>query len=350
MNILYKILVTSTLLLLSATSFPQNINDKEVVAKVSQDDCKCGGQDKIRVTDKYATLKQRKIGSPIVDENGERVIWPRALPFFAQNVLDLGFELPKTFGFAVVPNVIKQDLILKDLKVGLNGSEMVALDFVKFGDARAENSNLQLKADVWLFPFLNVYATYGKMRGSATTPISIKGKDLVEFLGGSCDGSFSPKLCNQDGSSVVVPEYTGSNISFGFTLAMGWDRFFVALPVTYVITDLNILEDNVKAFQISPRIGISSDAGQWGTLSTFVGFTYLHAELDVAGKLSLDTSGIAGQSNTTELDFIINQENVDKGNFLIGFNWDVTKSWSFHSEAGIGGSRESFIASTTYRF
>jgi hypothetical protein len=76
----------------------------------------------------------------------------------------------------------------------------------------------------------------------------------------------------------------------------------------------------------------------------------LHAELDVAGKLSLDTSGIAGQSNTTELDFIINQENVDKGNFLIGFNWDVTKSWSFHSEAGIGGSRESFIASTTYRF
>ena len=149
---------------------------------------------------------------------------------------------------------------------------------------------------------------------------------------------------------MVVPEYTGTNISLGFTLAMGWDRFFVALPVTYVLTDINILADDVKALQISPRIGISADAGKWGTISTFIGVTYLNAELDVAGKIAFDTSDIPGEDATTELDFVINQENADKYNLLIGFNWDVTKSWSFHSEAGFGGSRESFIASTTYRF
>lgn len=139
-------------------------------------------------------------------------------------------------------------------------------------------------------------------------------------------------------------------MNLGFTFAMGWDRFFVALPVTYVITELNILDDDVKALQISPRIGISSDAGKWGTMSTFVGVTYLDAELDVAGQIAFDTSDIPGENESTELDFILNQENADKLNFLIGFNWDVTKSWSFHSEAGFGGSRESFIASTTYHF
>ena len=334
--------------LLVSTYCHGNENANKTAKEVA--DCQCSQEDIIRVTELYPTLKGREIGEILLDKHGERKIWPRSLPFFAQKALDLGFELPKTFGIAVIPNLIGQDLILKDLKVGLNGSDMVPLDFVQFGNARAENENLQIKADVWLFPFLNLYATYGKMKGSAATPISIKGKDLVEFLGGSCDGLFPLPTCNNNIASIAEPHYTGSNISLGFTLAMGWDRFFIALPVTYVITDLNILEDDVKAFQISPRIGISSDAGRWGTLSTFVGLTYLNAELDVAGKLTFDTSEIPDENDRTELDFIINQENADKINYLIGFNWDVTKSWSFHSEAGFGGSRESFIASTTYRF
>jgi len=353
MKTLQKTIILFFMIALSNASFAQK-NEmrqaKKAEVEVPIQNCNCVEGDNIRVTEQYATLEQREIGTPILDDNGERVIWPRTLPFFAQNVLDLGFELPKTFGFAVIPNGIKQDLILKDLKVGINGSDMVDMDFVKFGTATADNTNIQIKADVWLFPFLNLYATYGKMHGSASTPIAIKGQDLVEFIGGSCDGLLSPKICEQNISSIAVPVYEGSNISLGFTLAMGWDRFFVALPVTYIITDLNILEDDVKAFQVSPRIGISSDAGDWGTISTFIGLTYLNAELDVAGKLSFDTSELPGENDTTELDFIINQENADKMNYLIGFNWDVTKTWSLHSEAGFGGSRESFIASATYRF
>jgi hypothetical protein len=45
---------------------------------------------------------------------------------------------------------------------------------------------------------------------------------------------------------------------------MGWELFFGALPINYVMTDLNILEDDVKALQISPRIGHSSDVGDLG--------------------------------------------------------------------------------------
>ena len=273
MKTLQKTIILFFMIALSNASFAQK-NEmrqaKKAEVEVPIQNCNCVEGDNIRVTEQYATLEQREIGTPILDDNGERVIWPRTLPFFAQNVLDLGFELPKTFGFAVIPNGIKQDLILKDLKVGINGSDMVDMDFVKFGTATADNTNIQIKADVWLFPFLNLYATYGKMHGSASTPIAIKGQDLVEFIGGSCDGLLSPKICEQNISSIAVPEYEGSNISLGFTLAMGWDRFFVALPVTYIITDLNILEDDVKAFQVSPRIGISSDAGDWGTISTLI--------------------------------------------------------------------------------
>jgi len=339
------------LLVLVLFNVAQAKEAQQVKNDIANEPCQCTIEEMIEVTKQYPTLQGREIGEALLNAAGEKKIWPRKLPFFAQNVLDLGFELPKTFGIAIIPNIISQDLILTDLKIGLNGSEKAAIDFVQFGNARANNDNLQVKADVWLFPFLNLYATYGKMRGYADAPISIKGKDFLEFLGIDCDGGiFEPKACHRNFTGIAQPEYTGSNVSVGFNLAMGWDRFFVTLPVTYVVTDLNILADDVKAFQASPRIGISADAGQWGTISTFFGVTYLNADIDVSGKITFETSDVSGLSETTELDYFIHQENADKWNYLIGFNWDVTKSWSFHSEAGFGGSRESFIASTTYRF
>jgi hypothetical protein len=83
---------------------------------------------------------------------------------------------------------------------------------------------------------------------------------------------------------------------------------------------------------------------------SFFGVSYLHAQHDVAGKLSFDTSELPEGIATSELYFVFNQENTDIINYLFGFNWDISRNWSFHSEAGFGGSRESFITSATYRF
>ena len=113
----------------------------------------------------YTTLEDRKIGSPLLDEKGEPVIWERTLPFFAQNVLDLGFELPKTYGFAIIPNEIKQDIILSNLQLATNDNDLSVVEFVQFGTGKVDNKNIQFKLDAWVFPFLNVYVTYGEMRG-----------------------------------------------------------------------------------------------------------------------------------------------------------------------------------------
>jgi len=40
----------------------------------------------------------------------------------------------------------------------------------------------------------------------------------------------------------------------------------------------------------------------------------------------------------------------DRWNYLLGFNWDLNKSWSVMAEAGFGESRENFIAGVTYRY
>ena len=95
----------------------------------------------------YPTLEQRELGEPNIDDDGERVIWQRKLPFMAQQVVDLGFELPNPYGIAIIPARIRQDLILENLAIGVNGPPDREIDFVDFGTPNVENSAMQLPSN-----------------------------------------------------------------------------------------------------------------------------------------------------------------------------------------------------------
>jgi len=294
----------------------------------------------------YPNLEERELGEPNLDKNGERVIWKQKLPFLAQKVVDLGFDLPNPYGVAIIPALIRQDLILEDLFIGINGPPDREIDFVDFGTPSVENSALQLKLDAWVLPFLNVFTTVGVFDGDANIPLKFEGTDLFPSL---CQVTPDAPACVRTYSAVAKPHYEGTNVSLGMTLAMGWDRFFVAVPMTYVWTDVNIINETVTALNITPRVGMTGDAGERGTVAVFIGATYLRAEVNITGEIELETpSGPVG--DTTTLSFRINQQNKDRWNSLIGFNWEMNKAWSVMAEAGFGGSRENFIAGVTYRF
>ncbi len=294
----------------------------------------------------YPNLEERELGEPNLDEDGERVIWKQKLPFLAQKVVDLGFELPNPYGVALIPAIISQELILEDLLIGVNGPPDREIDFVDFGTSSVENSALQLKLDAWVLPFLNVFTTVGVFDGDANIPLTFEGSDLFPTV---CEITPNAPVCLRTYSAVSKPQYEGTNVSLGMTVAMGWDRFFVALPMTYVWTDVDIINETVTALNITPRIGMTGDAGDRGTIAVFIGATYLRAEVDVTGQIDLETPG-GPVGDTTTLSFRISQRNKDRWNGLLGFNWEMNKAWSVVAEAGFGGSRESFIAGVTYRF
>jgi hypothetical protein len=294
----------------------------------------------------YPTLEHRELGEPNLDDEGERVIWQQKLPFLAQRVIDLGFDLPNPYGVALISANIRQDLILENLTIGINGPPDREINFVDFGTPSVENSAQQLKLDAWILPFLNVYSTVGVFDGDATIPLKIEGADLFPQL---CAITPNTPVCVRTYSAVARPRYEGTNVAVGINLAMGWDRFFVALPVTYAWTDVDIIPNTVTALNITPRIGMTGDMGDRGTVAVFVGATYLRAEVDIAGEIDLDTPG-GPSGDVTTLAFRISQRNKDRWNYLLGFNWDLNKNWSVMAEAGFGGSRENFIGGLTYRF
>jgi len=294
----------------------------------------------------YPTLEDRELGEQNVDETGERVIWKQKLPFFAQQVVDLGFELPNPYGVAIIPARIRQDLILENLAIGVNGPPDREIDFVDFGTPSVENAVLQLKMDAWVLPFLNVYATVGTFDGDANIPLKFEGSDLFPTI---CEVTPNAPVCVRTYSAIAYPKYEGTNVALGMNVAMGWDRFFVTLPITYAWTDVDIINETVTALNITPRIGMTGDMGERGTVAVFLGATYLRAEVDITGEIDLETPG-GPVGDTTTLAFRISQRNKDRWNALLGFNWEMNKTWSVMAEAGFGGSRENFIAGVTYRF
>ncbi len=291
-------------------------------------------------------LEDREIGDANVDEQGNNLVWNHPLPFFGQEVIDLGFELPLPFGVSVIPASFEQDLTLSDLRIGSGGVATRPIESLNFDNPSVKNTALQLKFDAWLFPFMNVFATVGQVDGRATVPLSLLGQDL---LPDRCDRPIAtPAFCDQVFSATAKPDYDGTNWSIGTTLAMGWDRFFFVLPMVYAVSDIDILNTDVDAINISPRFGINADLGRYGDIAIFAGATYLKAEVEVAGDVVFDNPGDPGKDLT--LSYRLVEENKDPWNAAIGTNWQLNQRWGLLLEVGLGGTRDDVIAGLTYRF
>lgn len=284
--------------------------------------------------------------------------WEYAMPFMAQEVIDMGFELPFPYGVAVIYAKVRQDLTLKDLEVGANGNGLKPIEFVSFSDAEALNDSVQIKADMWLFPFMNIYAVVGAINGDANLDFTIDGNGIIEQSGIDCSKIINRPICQKlennhltislgNGTGDINGEstkYSGYNVGIGTILAAGYKDWFIAMPITYVYSNIDVLDSTVETLNFSPRIGKTIDLADTGTLSLFVGAGYLDVDMELTGAIDV------GMGDLDSIEYKIHQENSDKWNALAGVNWEPTKHWSFNLEAGFWGSRENIIMGLTYRY
>ncbi len=286
------------------------------------------------------------------DDGGDAPrVWDHALPFLAQKVVDLGYDLPLPYGAGAVYAYVEQDQSLESLEVGINGRDKELFEFVTFGQAVSTAGSATVVADAWLFPFLNVYATFGKVEGDADIEILIDGNGMLEHMEISCGGILQNPLCPrlQDQSFLLpIPtDFKGTTWGVGGTFAGGWNNWFVAIPFNYSRIDLeDATADGGPIFTLAPRFGHVFNIGRFGNLAFFAGGNYLDAELQLSG-----TYRISVEDQELSFDYTVQQQNKDEWNLLAGMNWDVSKhfSWSMEYD-GFIGSREAFITSITWRF
>lgn len=249
-------------------------------------------------------------------------------------------ELPRTWGIGIDYFSMRQpyqidSLSLIDYLDTPGGPVPVDLGALLVPDPSVlavnnEISNVDLKLDVWVFPFLNVFALYGQIDGETKIDLRPLGLPL-------------PPQTNS-----LTFDYDGDVFGGGVVLAVGGDKWFASVTATFTDTDLQgSFESSVEATTIQPRIGLRSG----DNIEIWVGGYILDAEEKHSGTVDLDLGPLAGMLPVDGLgmDFAVDLSQSEDFNPSIGLHMMMTDSWETTIEVGFG-DRRTALANFTYRF
>jgi hypothetical protein len=191
----------------------------------------------------------------------------------------------------------------------------------------SEIENVDLKVDVWLLPFLNIFGIYGRIDGQTTVDLSRTGVLLPPSF------------------QRLNIAYDGDVYGGGVVLAVGGDRWFASVTGTFSDTSLSgAFQSSVEATTIQPRLGfrIAESTEIW------IGGYFIDAEESHSGTINVDL-GIFGPGAPIPIDFAVNLSQQEDFNFSYGLHTMFSDSWEATVEVG-RGDRNTALANLTYRF
>jgi|CXWL01.1.fsa_nt_gi hypothetical protein len=221
--------------------------------------------------------------------------------------------LPRPFGVNFTFYHQNQGYEVKSLEFSVPG---ITLDPAVLGvENTLEEKNV--KADIWLFPFLDIFALFGQI--DATTRVDFSGANL-------------PVALNQ-----VNIRYDGDVYGGGLTLAAGGERWFGSLTGIYTSTNLGSnFNSDVTAWVVSPRLGLHQERA-----SFWVGATYQRAQETHSGHLPIPVFG--------EVDFAVKLRESSPWNLQVGMQAEIADHWYLEIEGG-AFERVSSSVGLSYRF
>ena len=328
--------------------------------------------------------------------------YPYALPILGAKATKAGFNLPYSAGLSSQYFWQVSDLIIDNLSVGFNNGPMYNLDeIVRFNEAKTTASALTIRPDIWLFPFLNIYAILGKAQASTEVGFGVWVPDSTD----------TPK---EIASASSLVEFNTSTYGIGFTPTIGVGGGFLALDMNVAWTDVPQLSKPARSFIFGPRLGknfklkkpeqtvaiwtgafrvqISSgtdgsialsevlppdefgskvDQGiqkvanaqqqvdaWWASLSppqqqnpvNEAKYNAANRALTKAGEILASADNAIGTIGTSTVQYAMDKRPKDPWNFIIGSQFQLNKHWMIRGEVGFLGSRTQIITGLQYRF
>jgi len=328
--------------------------------------------------------------------------YPYVLPIWGAQATKAGFDLPYSAGISTQYFGQNSDLIIENLMVGFNGKEMHDMDgLIRFDLAKSSSDGVTIRPDVWVFPFLNVYAILG--RSAASTEVGY--------------GIWLPDTSGVDHEIVHAQtkvEFNAQTYGFGLTPTIGVGGGFLALDMNCTWTDVPQLNKPAFAFVFGPRLGKNFKLAKPGrALTAWVGgFRFkintgtvgsipladalpidqwqsaltngqtqvanlsqqvntwwenltpveqanpinqakhntANAALDRTADFLVDAQSAVGHAETSTVEYSIDKRPKDMWNFIVGGQFQMNKHFMIRAEYGFLSSRTQLIAGLQYRF
>jgi hypothetical protein len=333
--------------------------------------------------------------------------YPYALPIWGQKATKMGFDLPYSAGLSAQYVWQKSQLIINDLNIGFNNGPQHNLDeIVRFNDARAEANILNIRPDIWILPFLNIYGIFAKSNTSTDVDFGI----WVPMDAHVPDGDWQ-----EVAHFNTKANFNGNTTAgFGITPTIGIGGGWMALDVNLTWTDVQALDKPAFVFNFGPRFGKTfklkkpqQNVAMWvggfrakfasGTsgslpISSLIPIDEFKAKIDQgqakvteasqnleswwtslsnvqqnnpvnkskyesgtriltrASEFLESAESATGSNGGATVQYSLNKKLKDMWNFIVGGQFQLNKHWMVRGEYGFLGTRNQFIGGLQYRF
>jgi hypothetical protein len=328
--------------------------------------------------------------------------YPYALPVWGEKVAARGYDLPYSAGLGVNYFWQESDILISDLLVGFNNGPMYDIsEIVRINSAVSSASSINFRPDIWVFPFLNVYAILAKANTSTAIEAGLYLPDTTNTW-------------NEVAAFSSLAEFQATGIGFGMTPTIGVGGGFLALDMNMSWTDVSALNKPVFTFVFGPRFGKSFKLKKpERTIAFWAGGFRLHLSSATEGSLLLSEvlpmddlqtkvdngldkvestqiavdewwndlspqeqknpvnvakyetaervlqttgnvlNGVDAALNDEEsasVQYSLTKTPKDMWNFVIGTQFQINKHFMLRAEYGFLGSRQQIITGLQYRF
>ena len=287
-------------------------------------------------------------------------------PIWGRKAIERGFDLPYPVGLSINLVYANQNIDITDLGLSTGDNPTQPIEIVQFKEVKAPVYTGNLRADLWVLPFLNVYA----LGGGAYVTTDVTLSEPVEF-------------------NTVVKQ-NGYYFGLGTTATMGIQHNWLAFDINWSWTQTEKLDLPVKGRIFGIRYGRAERLGgsiekrlaYWiGTMqqrfasethgsialdevidggaerqlqSKLVGYQaapwYVQASPERKQAIdSMATRILQGNLDGLTINYALDKATADPWNMLAGISYDTSKRWQWRAEFGFIG-RVQVLLMSNYRF
>lgn len=356
------------------------------------------------VTGSYAQYTTDKVLGPknqSLADSLKKMEYRYMLPIWGKKVVAKGFNIPKSAGLSAQYLYQQSDILITDLSVGFNNGPLHPLDqVIRFNSAVATSNGANVRPDIWLFPFLNIYGILAKSKTSTEIDAGVWLPDSSGW--------------REVGNIHTKANFNATTLGFGITPTFGARGYFFALDMNFSWSDVDALEKPAFVYIIGPRFGKNitlkkknRNIAMWiggfrvkmgsettGSLSTselfpidqwqsqidqsnqklqesqqkvdawWSGLTpaeqknpvnvakheAANAALTTFGKVVDGASQIVSNAGNSSIQYSLNKTQKTPWNFLIGSQYQINRDWMIRAEYGFLGTRTQLIVGLQWRF
>lgn len=325
----------------------------------------------------YASKKVRSVHQAYTDSL-KQIEYDYVFPILGQGAYQRGFDIPYPGGVMGNYMWMRQGIVIDNFQLGMqnqnNDIPLTPVDFIEFGQNTNTSYTVNVRPDIWIFPFLNVYGIFGY--GNSHTEVNLVAP--IE-LHSAVDQNIGTKGFGVMGAFGVGPVWFSVDANFTWNKPELLDKSVpvnvlgVRMGHTFVFTqkpyrNIGVWLGGMRAAMGASTIGQINLAdalppsswerrdeivdNYWGWYNSLNPNNPVDQRIieKVDEVLTPIIDALAEADGSAIIRYGMDKQTKQKWNGVVGMQFQFNKHWMLRTEAGVIGDRKSFLLSANYRF